>query len=128
MKTTKILIAFLPFVTLLLAGCSTKEAPVSEVPEGAQAGELTELKDCEFRPAGSKAKYAAECGTLVVPENWDKADSRLIALPVVRIPASMPSPAEPVFFLKGGPGSPNLSWEPPDWILKDHDVVMVGYR
>ena len=89
---------------------------------------LIGLEACEFQPADSKAKYAAECGTLVVPENWDKAGSRLIALPVVRIPASGPNPAEPVFYLQGGPGQSNLSWAPPDWLLENHDVVFVGYR
>jgi len=128
MKTTNLLIASLLFVALLLAGCSTKNAPVLEVPESAQAGDLTGLKECEFQPEGSKTKYAAECGTLVVPENWDKADSRLIALPVVRIPATGPNPAEPVFYLLGGPGLSNISSTPPDWMLEDHDVVVVGYR
>ncbi len=67
---------------------SSKAAPAPVVPEGAQAGELTGLKGCEFQPADGKTKYAAECSTLIVPENWDKAGSRLIALPVVRIPAT----------------------------------------
>lgn len=113
---------------ILLASCSSKAAPVPVVPEGAQAGELTGLQACEFQPAGKETKYAAECGTLVVPENWDKAGSRLIALPVVRIPASGPNPAEPVFYLQGGPGQSNFSWAPPDWLLENHDVVFVGYR
>jgi pimeloyl-ACP methyl ester carboxylesterase len=128
MNTTNLLIAFLLFIALLLTGCSAQESPILELPEGAQAGDLTELNDCQFQPKGNKAQYAAECGTLTVPENWDKADSRLITLPVVRIPSSGQDPAEPVFFLQGGPGSPNLSWEPPDWILENHDVVMIGYR
>ena len=128
MKTTKLLIAFLLFVTLLLAGCGTREAPVLDVPEGAQAGDLVGLEACEFQPAASKTRYAAECGTLVVPENWDKDASRLIALPVVRIPASGTNPAEPVFYLLGGPGLSNLSLAPPDWLPEDHDVVIVGYR
>jgi pimeloyl-ACP methyl ester carboxylesterase len=107
---------------------STRPKEPLTVREGAQAGELTGLEACEFQPVGSKTTYAAECGTLVVPENWAKAGSRLIALPVVRIPASGPNPAEPVFWLVGGPGGPNLSWAPPAWILKNHAVVMVGYR
>ena len=82
------------------------------------------MQACEHQPAGSKTKYDAECGTLVVPENWDKASSRLIALPVVRIPASRPNPAEPVFWLVGGPGGS----DPPAWLLEKHDVVLVGYR
>ena len=128
MKTNRFLIAFLllVFVASLLAGCGSKEPPAFTVPEGAQAGDLVDLKTCVY--TAGKTKYAAVCGTLVVPENWDKPDSRLIALPVVRIPATGPSEAEPIFFLQGGPGSPNLSWNPPDWILKNHDVVMVGYR
>lgn len=113
---------------ILLAGCSSKAAPSLAVPEGAHAGELTGLEKCEFQPAGSQTKYSAECGTLVVPENWDKAGSRLIALPVVRIPAGGPNPAEPVFWLQGGPGGPNLVWAPPAWLLEKHAVVMVGYR
>ena len=128
MKTNHILITLLLFAAVLLASCSLKDAPSLAVPEGAQAGELTGLEKCEFQPAGSKTKYAAECATLVVPENWDKAGSRLIALPVVRIPASGPNPAEPVFFLQGGPGGPNLVWAPPNWLLEKHAVVMVGYR
>lgn len=128
MKTNHLLIALVLFAALLLASCSSKDAPSLAVPESAQAGELTGLKECEFQPVGSKTKYAAECGTLVVPENWEVAGSRLIALPVVRIPASGPNPAEPVFFLQGGPGGPNLVWAPPDWLLENHAVVMVGYR
>ena len=128
MKTSHLLIALVLFAALLLAGCSTRAAPVPVVPDGAQAGELIGLEDCEYQPAGKKTKYAAECGTLVVPENWDKTDSRLIALPVVRIPASQSNPTEPVFYLQGGPGQSNLSWGPPDWLLEKHDVVFVGYR
>jgi pimeloyl-ACP methyl ester carboxylesterase len=128
MKTNYLLISLVLFAALLLVGCGTKEDPVPVVPEGAQAGELTGLKECEFQPSGSKTKYAANCGTLVVPENWEIASSRLIALPVVRIPASGQDPTEPVFWLAGGPGGPNIYWEPPDWLLEKHDVVMVGYR
>jgi pimeloyl-ACP methyl ester carboxylesterase len=128
MKTKHLLINVLLLAALLLAGCGAKEPAPLTVPAGAQAGDLTGLKDCEYQPSGSKAKFAAECGTLVVPENWEVADSRLIALPVVRIPATGPNPTEPVFWLAGGPGTPNIYWAPPDWLLEDHDVVMVGYR
>jgi len=126
MKTNHLLITWMLFSTLLLIGCGSKDAPAQVVPEGAQTGSLVDLQSCEFQ--ASDEKFAAECGTLVVPENWDKANSRLIALPVVRIPASGQDPAEPVFYLNGGPGGPNNVWAPPNWILKNHDVVMVGYR
>jgi len=128
MNTKHLLIVLVFLAALLLAGCGAKETAPLTVPEGAQAGDLTGLKDCEYQPSGSKTKYAAECGTLVVPENWDKADSRLIALPVVRVPSSGSNPAEPVFWLEGGPGGTNFTYAPPEWLLKNHDVVTVGYR
>jgi len=126
MKTNHLLIALVLVAALLLGGCGGKEAPVPVVPEGAHAGDLVELQPCTYEAGDTK--YSADCGTLVVPENWDKADSRLIALPVVRIPATGPNPAEPVFYLLGGPGLSNISSTPPDWMLEDHDVVVVGYR
>jgi len=113
---------------LLLGGCGARETPPVTVPDGAQAGDLTPLELCEFQPAGSKETYDAECGTLTVPENWDDPNARVIALPVVRIPATGPNPAEPVFILLGGPGSPNTLFAPQGWLRDDHDVIMVGYR
>lgn len=128
LKITGIWVLITLSVSLLITGCRSEEAAVPIVPEGAQAGELVNFKDCEYQPADSKVKYAAECGTLVVPERWDVAGSPLIALPVVRIPAGSQKPAEAVFYLQGGPGQSNFSWAPPDWLLEDHDVVFVGYR
>src|SRR4030065_747584 len=43
-------------------------------------------------------------------------------------PAAGRNAAVPVFHLPGGPGGSNIAWAPPDWLLEDHDVVMVGYR
>lgn len=128
MKTNYILIALVLIAALLLVGCGSEDTPVPAVPDGAHAGDLTGLEACEFQPNGSKTSFAAECGTLVVPENWDKEAARLIALPVVRIPATGASPAEPVFYLLGGPGLSNLSYAPPEWLPEEHDVVIVGYR
>lgn len=128
MKTNHFLVVIGILAAVLLVSCSSKAAPGAQVPESAQAGELSGLEKCEFQPAQGNTKYIAECGTLVVPENWGKGGSSLIALPVVRIPASGPNPTEPVFWLMGGPGGPNLTWSPPAWLLENHDVVMVGYR
>jgi pimeloyl-ACP methyl ester carboxylesterase len=52
------------------------------------------------------ADAGAQCGTLTVPENRDRADSRLIQLPFVVLPARQATKAaDPVLVLGGGPGS-----------------------
>jgi pimeloyl-ACP methyl ester carboxylesterase len=111
-------------LTLILAACGGS-ATVLTVPAGAKPGELT-LAPCRFNAEGGE--YAADCGTLVVPENRAKADSRLIALPVIRVRATANHPAEPIFWLAGGPGQDNMKHKPPAWLLANHDSVLVGYR
>jgi len=95
------------------------------VPSGAKAGDLV-LHDCDY--ATENGGYAADCGTLVVPENRRKADSRLIALPVTRIRARTADPAEPIFRLQGGPGITNMVFPAASRFADRHDVVLVGYR
>lgn len=95
------------------------------VPSGAQAGDLV-LHDCDY--ATENGRYAADCGTLVVPENRHDAGSRLIALPVTRIRARSAEPAEPVFRLQGGPGITNMTFPAVSRFAERHDVVLVGYR
>jgi pimeloyl-ACP methyl ester carboxylesterase len=128
-RALSVIVAAVVIGGLLLAARGRQPAPAPiVVPEGAKAGDLTGMKNCPYQAKGSKTVFEAQCGTLTVPENWDVVGARLIALPVVRIPASGPNPAEPVFWLVGGPGGTNLSWTPPEWILEKHDVVLVGYR
>ena len=95
------------------------------VPKGAHAGQLR-LHSCHY--ATEDGSYAADCGTLVVPENRADPQSRLIALPVTRIRAVAAHPAEPVFRLEGGPGITNMSFSKASRLADDHDVVLVGYR
>src|SRR5512138_719159 len=128
MKTKILVIALLLLGAMVLAACGSQAALAPVVPEGAQAGALTGVKECEFQPAGSNTKYSAECATLVVPERWGNAASRLIALPVTRLRATGSDPAEPIFGLQGGPGQSNLTFNPPAALLAGHDVVLVGYR
>ena len=97
----------------------------SRCPSGAKAGDLI-LHDCDY--ATEDGSYAADCGTLVVPENRHKADSRLIALPVTRIRARSADPAEPIFRLQGGPGITNMTFPAASRFADKHDVVLVGYR
>src|SRR5271154_1844982 len=54
------------------------------VASGAHAGQLT-LKSCNYTTESGTS--AADCGTLVVPENRHDPNSRLIGLPVIVIRA-----------------------------------------
>jgi len=124
-KTTH-LFALVIIGALLFAGCGTEEAPVPVVPEGAQAGDLIDLEACTYK--AGETEYTADCGTLVVPENRSDPDSQLIALPVIRVHALSDSPAEPIFFLQGGPGGSNVQFEYLEGLVDRHDFVQVGYR
>jgi pimeloyl-ACP methyl ester carboxylesterase len=95
------------------------------VPEGAKAGDLI-LEECDY--VTENGTYAADCGTLVVPENRADPQSRLIALPLTRIRARSERPGAPIFRLEGGPGITNMKFENASRFADDHDVVLVGYR
>src|SRR3954470_19465031 len=91
------------------------------VSAGAHAGQLT-LKQCTY------GHDAADCGTLVVPENRHDPRSRLIALPVTRIRAHTSRPGAPIFRLQGAPGITNMDFPDASRFTARHDVVLVGYR
>jgi pimeloyl-ACP methyl ester carboxylesterase len=95
------------------------------VPEGAEAGQLS-MDTCDY--STESGTVAAECGTLVVPENRRDPAADLIALPVIRILATTGQPREPVFRLGGGPGSTNMTFPEASRLTTDRDVVLVGYR
>ena len=128
MKTRTTLLKVL--VIIILGGTvwlllRPKPVPPITVPEGAGAGDIF------LNPFTHKTKtatYQADRGTLVVPENRSRPGSRLIALPVKRIHAASVSPAEPIFYLAGGPGQSNMGFKPSDALLANHDIVLVGYR
>jgi pimeloyl-ACP methyl ester carboxylesterase len=114
-------------VAVVLIGCGSSEdpAPRPQPPDGALAGDF-DVVPCVH--VAREVEYAAECGTLIVPENRNDPKSRLIALPVKRIPASGEAPAEPIFWLTGGPGTSNMSYSRVEWFHENHDIVLVGYR
>jgi uncharacterized membrane protein YdfJ with MMPL/SSD domain/pimeloyl-ACP methyl ester carboxylesterase len=95
------------------------------VPAGAKAGQLS-LHPCHY--GTEQGSYAADCGTLVVPENRAKPGSRLIGVKVIRIKARSAHPGAPVFRLQGGPGISNMHFKKASRLADDHDVVLVGYR
>jgi pimeloyl-ACP methyl ester carboxylesterase len=120
------LLLILILSTTLVTACSSSEAPSMIVPAGAQAGDLVDLEPCTFE--AKHVEYAADCGTLIVPENRSAPNSRLIALPVTRIRATGSNPVEPIFRLGGGPGQSNMGFSHLENLIENHDLVLVGYR
>lgn len=122
-------IVALALLALLVLGLGslrlTRGSGTVSVPPGAKAGDLT-LESCTY--AAEDGDRAADCGTLVVPENRHDPGSRLIALPVTRIRAQSADPGTPVFGLYGGPGHSNLRFSAISRLADDRDVVLVGYR
>ena len=111
-------------VLCLIASLHAQSYPYPSSAEmiDAKAGEVI------LKP-GTLQGYAADFGVLVVPENRGKKDSRLIRLPVVRMRSRRENALEPVFTLEGGPGGTNIKPDyVRDWLLENHDVVMVGDR
>ena len=125
LKRSTVTFIVVAVLAALLPACSAKEAPVT-VPAGARTGDLVNLEPCTF--TSENEEYAADCGTLIVPENRSAPNSRLIALPVIRLKAASDTPAEPVFWLAGGPGHENRISYSLDGLTENHDFVMVGYR
>ena len=95
------------------------------VPAGAKAGQLS-LQPCRY--GTEQGSYAADCGTLAVPENRAKPGSRLIGVRVIRIKARSAHPGAPIFRLEGGPGGTNMKFARASRLAENHDVVLVGYR
>ncbi len=128
-RLTLALVVIVFLATLLLTACGgPKEAPLT-VPAGAQSGDLTSLVPCTY--VTGEFEYAAECGTLVVPEKRGDPGSRLIALPVMRIPTTGNDSTEPIFWLNGGPGQSNMRFSHPQdlaALIEEHDFVLAGYR
>jgi pimeloyl-ACP methyl ester carboxylesterase len=117
--------AFVVLASLIGCGSSDDPAPRPQPPDGAVSGDF-DVVPCVHE--AREVEYAAECGTLIVPENRNDLVSRLIALPVKRIPASGEASADPIFWLTGGPGTSNMSYSRVEWFHEHHDIVLVGYR
>jgi pimeloyl-ACP methyl ester carboxylesterase len=82
-------------------------APLAALPPPQAEGGLFARAPC---PASVQSEDGIECGVLTVPENRQRAGSRMIRLPVVifRSHASAPAP-DAVVFLPGGPGGSALA-------------------
>ncbi|MFY2558455.1 alpha/beta fold hydrolase [Corallococcus terminator] len=83
-------------------------------------------------PATVEAGERIDCGFLVVPENRQKADSRPIRLPVVRLRSRAEHPAkDALLFMPGGPGVSavaRLRSGKRNPLLDERDVIVLEQR
>jgi len=63
----------------------------------------------QFVKGRDDTPMVAEFGYFYVPENRNRADSKLIAIAVMRFLSTASDPKEPVFVMAGGPGSSYIS-------------------
>jgi pimeloyl-ACP methyl ester carboxylesterase len=118
-------LAVITLTALALGYLGVRDTTPPAAPPAAKAGTLT-LRPCTYDT--ESGALPADCGTLTVPENHRVPGSRLITLPVTRIRATGPDPAEPIFRLGGGPGQTNMTFKEAARLTDRHDVVLVGYR
>jgi pimeloyl-ACP methyl ester carboxylesterase len=124
-------------LSFLLSPGQTRSQTLAYPPDGGAGGSNAE--GIIMKP-GTYLNYMASYGTLIVPENRRKRDSRLIRLPVIKIHSTSQEPVEPVFYLTGGPGFKNVPSEDVllkagqrdlgnlGFLLERHDVILTGYR
>lgn len=127
-------------LTLLTPRSASAQDAASVAPDTALAGtfDLLRLEEGTYEAepytlAGEELRrvtrsYAADFGALAVPERRGQPGSRQIELPIVRLRATGTQPAEPIFWLDGGPGQTNMRTFDFDYFIEKHDHVMVGYR
>lgn len=88
---------------------------------GKKAGEIV-LKSGKYD--SNKVDY----GYILVSENRDNPEARLIPLPFIRYHALQDHSSEPIFLMTGGPGKSNLWVDLPAIFFTRNDLVKVGYR
>lgn len=117
-------------LSIIMIGVAQKESYPGLDLEKAKAGDFyTEIGSSKNKLYKNyPKKIETTFGTIAVPENRTKPNSRLISLPVKKLHSFSENPQEPIFILNGGPGSSNLRRAPVVWLLENHDVIMVGYR
>lgn len=93
------------FVNGLACGASSASRDPTNANPDKSAQLTSTLESLDLSDGGS---ISYELGTLVVPENRKKADSRSIKVGFARFKSTQPSNIPPIFLLPGGPGSSYL--------------------
>jgi hypothetical protein len=77
----------------------------------------------------NELNYKSHSGTIIVPENRSKSNSRLIEIPFIQILATGDNVGDPIFFFNGGPGNSNInSYIFVNNLIENHDIILVGFR
>ncbi|MBN2357436.1 alpha/beta hydrolase [candidate division KSB1 bacterium] len=122
-KTCRLCILAFLFFLSSTSRLNAQDSPFPNPSElaGKQAGEFI-LK------SGTIYKNRADFGLILVPENRNNPQSKLILLPFIRHFARTANTSQPIFLLGGGPGKSNLWTEMPEVFYTHNEVINVGYR
>jgi pimeloyl-ACP methyl ester carboxylesterase len=119
----------------LSALCALAQAAAAGVPQApAPVPPPLKLTSCELEHPLHLAAFAAECGTLSVPEDPAHPQGRQIGLAVARVAAiSRRKAPDPLFVLAGGPGQSAREFYTTvsgafARILRERDIVLVDQR
>ncbi|HET7755189.1 MAG TPA: alpha/beta hydrolase [Anaeromyxobacteraceae bacterium] len=97
MPRTLLTLAVAATLALPLAGCRR------EHPRARRAA--VQLEECQLAHATMPGRISARCGTVEVPEDWERQDGPRIRIAFAVLRAQSTTPAsDAVFFLAGGPG------------------------
>ena len=120
------------FAAGLIVVSAVMATPITAFSQQAQGAEHKSPR-LELKPEKITCRtkeYQGMRGTLYVPEDRTRPDSRTIELPVVVVKSLSPNPDYPIFQFTGGPGISNIN--PAEHVdesdLVNHNVVEVGYR
>ena len=76
-------------------------------------GNMVLGQDLKFEPYEFEArdgrKVEAELGTLMVRENRDNPDTRILKIKLVRFKSTSENPGSPIVYLAGGPGGSGIA-------------------
>lgn len=112
-----------------LAGLTSILLPLAALGAGG-----LKLEACRLEHPARLLALSAQCGTLTVPENYDKPDGRKIDLFIARVPAiSLNKAPDPLFLIAGGPGTSAVdlytsSAAPFDRVRRDRDIILLDQR
>jgi pimeloyl-ACP methyl ester carboxylesterase len=95
--------------------------------KGETSTETIDFKPCQWQTS-NELEVTASCGDVTVPLDANNPGSGSLILPVVKLHAQNGARFDPVFLLQGGPGASNIWHSPLDWMFRDQDLVMIGYR